>query len=61
MRPYPCPICGSRVCDSERVLDIKKLSSETSNNADLAIKCKVCKSKLAIWLSSNSQAEHHCN
>lgn len=61
MRSYPCPICGSRVCDSDRILDIQKLSNEATDNVDLAIKCKVCKNRLAIRLLSILGRNYNCN
>ena len=51
MKQYPCPVCGSRVCDSDRILEIQKLSDVTVHKADLAIKCKACKCRLTITLA----------
>ncbi len=48
MKKYTCPICNKRACDSEKELILTKLSSETESDADMIIKCHVCKNTLAI-------------
>ena len=47
---YFCPICGKRICDSSKTLTLSRLSEENENIADVALKCHVCKNKLAIFI-----------
>ncbi len=48
MTVIKCPVCDKRVCDSNKILRIDKLSNKNENDADVVIKCKNCKSCLAI-------------
>ena len=47
-----CPVCDRRVCDSNKLLRIDKLSDNNESSADVVIKCKNCKSCLAIKIIS---------
>ena len=51
---YPCPICNKRACDSNKKLEIKKLSTANEAKADVLIKCHNCKSSLAVNVYDNS-------
>lgn len=49
MTEYPCPVCGRRACDSEKALILTACrTEEDGKDADVCIKCKGCKSILAI-------------
>lgn len=48
MEQIKCPVCNKRACDSNKSLQISKLSNNNIKKADIVIKCKNCKSCLAI-------------
>ena len=48
MKQIKCPVCDRRVCDSNISLQIAKLSKNNMNDADIVMKCKNCKSCVAI-------------
>jgi len=48
MMVVPCPVCGKRVCDSNKTLSIAKLSNRNMEKADISIKCHSCKNSLAV-------------
>lgn len=54
MTAIPCPVCNKRVCDSDRSPKIAKLSNSNIDKADIVIKCKNCKSCLAVKISRNA-------
>ena len=43
-----CPVCGKRVCDSNKPVKISKLSKSNMEKADISIKCHSCKNSLAV-------------
>lgn len=43
-----CPVCKRRVCDSNKPLNIAKLSNSNEEKADISIKCQGCKNSLAV-------------
>jgi len=43
-----CPVCGKRVCDSNKPVSLAKLSNSNMQKADISIKCHGCKSSLAV-------------
>ena len=45
---YFCPICNKRACDSNKKLEIRRLSTTNESKADVLIKCHNCKSSLAV-------------
>lgn len=54
MTPIHCPVCSKRVCDSNRPsLKIAKLSNSNVDKADIVIKCKNCKTCLAVRVPRN--------
>ncbi len=56
MTVVKCPVCNKRVCDSDKLLIIDKLSNDNKNNADVVIKCKNCKSCLAIKVNQDKNS-----
>lgn len=54
MIKYPCPVCGKRACDSNKMLSITKLTNGNEANADIIIKCRVCKNALVIKVSEQT-------
>lgn len=48
MTKYPCPICGRRICDSEKQLYLTRSGEETARTADLLLKCQNCKNTVAV-------------
>lgn len=54
MMQHPCPICTKRACDSIKVLHIYKLSENNENEADIVIKCRNCKSLLAVMVDRDA-------
>ena len=48
MKKYLCPICNKRACDSSKVLNLTMFSKSDAETADVVIKCKNCKSTLAV-------------
>lgn len=56
MTEYPCPVCSKRACDSSKMLMLNKLSQSNAENADVIIKCKNCKSTLAVKVTNNTLA-----
>ncbi len=55
MKQIKCPVCEKRACDSNKLLRIAKLSASNSKKADIVIKCKNCKSCLAINIIENNR------
>ena len=49
---YFCPICGKRICDSNKMLTLSRLSEENAEDADVALKCHICKKEIALFLIS---------
>ncbi len=54
MTKYICPICSKRACDSNKSLQLAKLSPNNEDKADVIIKCKNCKNTLAIKVNDNT-------
>lgn len=48
MLRYPCPMCGFRVCDSNKFLKLEQLTENNLNSADMIVKCQKCKNRLAV-------------
>lgn len=48
MTRYQCPVCSKRACDSAKSLLLAKLTSSNETQADVIIKCRCCKSTLAV-------------
>ena len=48
MKKYLCPVCNKRACDSNKKLNLSKLSNSNEDNADIVIKCQNCKNILAV-------------
>lgn len=48
MKQIKCPVCDKRVCDSNKSPKVEKLSNRNAERADIVIKCKNCKARLAI-------------
>lgn len=48
MKKYLCPICNRRACDSNKSLNLSKLSNSNEDSADIVIKCQNCKNTLAV-------------
>ena len=53
MTSIKCPVCEKRVCDSNKSPLVLKLSEKNKDEADIVIKCKNCKSCLAVMLLNN--------
>ena len=54
MKKYLCPICSKRACDSNKSLNLAKLSQSNESNADIVIKCQNCKNTLAVNVSETT-------
>ena len=54
MTKYLCPICSKRACDSNKSLNLAKLSQNNENSADVVIKCQNCKNTLAVNVSETT-------
>ena len=54
MKKYLCPICNKRACDSNKILNLTKLSKSNEDNADVVIKCQNCKNTLAVNVTENT-------
>jgi len=54
MTKYLCPICSKRACDSNKSLNLAKLSQSNESNADVVIKCQNCKNTLAVNVSETT-------
>lgn len=55
MKHIKCPICDKRVCDSDKSPNIEKLSKQNEQKADIVIKCKTCKTCLAIEMIKTNE------
>ena len=53
MTKYLCPICNKRACDSNKILNLTRLSENNKDNADIVIKCQNCKNTLAVNINQN--------
>lgn len=54
MKKYLCPICNKRACDSNKILNLARLSESNEDNADVVIKCQNCKNTLAVNVNENT-------
>ena len=54
MKKYLCPICNKRACDSNKMLNLARLSKSNEDNADIVIKCQNCKNTLAVNVNENT-------
>ena len=48
MIEYKCTVCNKRVCDSSKALNIIELSKINADKADIIIKCKNCRNRIAV-------------
>ena len=48
MKQIKCPVCEKRLFDSNIPLQVAKLTSINMKGADIVMKCKICKSCIAI-------------
>ena len=55
MTKYPCPVCGRRICDSRKNLFLTRLSADETTLADMMIKCRVCKSTIAVMVEQRTE------
>lgn len=46
-----CPLCGKRICDSNKTPKIAKLSESNQLKADIVLKCNNCKNCLAVKIT----------
>ena len=63
MTKYLCPVCNKRACDSNKILNLARLSKSNEANADVVIKCQNCKNTLAVNVTNQcySPVELYCN
>ena len=54
MTKYLCPVCNKRACDSNKILNLSKLSTSNEDEADIVIKCQNCKNTLAVNVNQSA-------
>lgn len=48
MNNISCPLCGWRICDSDKSIKVAKLSKSNKEKADLVVKCSNCKNSISV-------------